>query len=378
MKMTRSALWVVITSAKLTAMTGWIIAPVVHVMREALHVDPVFAGLIITMHALVTALFYPVFGLLVDKMGMKKPFVFGLLLYGVAGGAGLVITSYWLLLVSRAVLGIGLAALLNAVNTMLDQYEKEERYQMMKAGGSSRAFGSINWPIIGGILGVFSWHLPFAVYVLTIPLGILAFAYVPDSKKEKREPFPHAGPEKDNSNLNPVFGYSFSFLTNIFLFTILVFLPQLLEEIGISFPLVISLFFIVIMVSSAAASAHYQKITSRCSLTTIVLISLTLWAGGFAIISHTDSGFIIAAAVALFGIGEGIMTSVIAAWIEKGSSTTAEKVQTFNYVGQFLAPVIFAPVMVSGFNNVFMVAGGGCVLLFVVFLAGIKKMVCNP
>ncbi len=364
MKLRRSALWIVVTSAKLTAMTGWIIAPVIHVMRADLNIDPASAGLIITMHALTAALFYPVFEPVAEK-GIKKLFVFGLLLYGIAGGSGLVITSYWLLLVGRAVLGIGLAAILNAVDTVLDLYEKEETYEMMKAGGSLRAFGSINWPIIGGILGIFSWHFPFAVYVLTIPLGIFAITCVPDIKKEKREP--RIGPEKDSSNINPVLGYSLSFLTAAFLYTILVFLPQLLDEMGISFPLFISLFFIVLMISSAAASAQYQKI-SRFPCTTLILTALALWAGGFAIISYTDSGFIIAASVVLFGIGEGVLTSVVTTWMEKIPAHTTKKARTLNYLGQFMAPIIFGPAVVLGLAHVFLVVGVICAVMVVVFL----------
>lgn len=351
MKLQSSALWIVVTAAKLIVMTGWIIAPVVHIIKAELHIDPGSAGLIITMHALTAALFYPVFEPIAEK-GIKKLFVCGLLLYGAAGGSGLVITSYWSLLVSRAVLGIGLAAVLVAVDTILDLYQQQEKYEMMKAGGSLRAFGSINWPIIGGMLGVFSWHFPFAVYVVTIPLGIAAAAYVPDIQKEKRT--------LTFSENSSALCYSISFLTAVFLYSILCFLPHILDEITISSPFFISLFFIVLMVSSAAASTYYQKITAKLSGKPLIVVALALWTAGFTIISQTDSGFIIAVSIVLFGTGEGVITSVVVA-----STGSTNKIKTFRYMGQFLAPLLFAPV---GFN-VFFTAS--CVAAFALVAVGL-------
>ena len=348
MKLQSSALWIVVTTAKLIVMTGWIIAPVVHVIKAELTIDPASAGLIITMHALTAALFYPVFEPIAEK-GIKKLFVCGLLLYGAAGGSGLVITSYWLLLASRAVLGIGLAAVLVAVDTIFNLYQQQALYEMMKAGGSLKAFGSINWPILGGMLGVFSWHFPFAVYVVAIPLGVAAAVYVPDIQKKRTPTF-------TENNFAPY--YSLSFLTAVFLYSILCFLPHILEGITISSPFFISLFFIVIMVSSAAVSTLYKKITAISRKT--ILLALTLWTGGFAIISQTDSGVIIAASVALFGIGEGIITAGLAA-----STGSTYKVQTFKYMGQFLAPLLFAP---AG-SNIFLTAS--CVAAAALVLVGL-------
>jgi len=54
------------------------------------------------------ALFNPLMGSIIDRKGVRWPFIFSLIGYGLAGGAGLLINSYWVLLVSRACLGIAL------------------------------------------------------------------------------------------------------------------------------------------------------------------------------------------------------------------------------------------------------------------------------
>ncbi len=380
MKLSGSAVWTVITSAKLVVMAGWIIAPVVHLMREGLGIDPVSAGLIITTHALFTALFYPVFGICVRRIGAKKPLVFGLLLYGVAGGSGLVITSYWFLLVSRAFLGIGYAAALTSITAILDLYEKEEVHKMMGVSKETKAFGSINWPIFGGFLGIFSWHLPFAVYLAAIPLGFLALTSVPEIEREQPKDHAEKSPSGNTLEKSVLFvACGLTFLTNILLFAILVFLPQLLEETWVSFPFFVAVFFIVVMISSSVASSQYQKISSALSRGMIIVTGLGLCALAFTAMSQTYSGLVIFASVVLFGIGEGLITSAVTAWIDdiippSLLGRTESYQRTLGYLGQFLAPVVFFPAIVlSGLPGVFLAAAGVCTVLFLVALVSSKK-----
>ena len=113
----RLTLSVILLSATLTVMAGSTLSPIVNLVREGLGVDPALAGLIITTHSLFVAIFSPLMGIFIDRIGTRKPFIFGLVLYGLAGGSGLFITSYWLLIASRAFLGIAVAAILLAVTT---------------------------------------------------------------------------------------------------------------------------------------------------------------------------------------------------------------------------------------------------------------------
>jgi len=80
----RFTLWVILASATLTVMAGSIIAPVLNLLKEELGVDPTSAGLIITTHALFMALSSPFTGNLIDRVGTRKLFVSGLILYGLA------------------------------------------------------------------------------------------------------------------------------------------------------------------------------------------------------------------------------------------------------------------------------------------------------
>ncbi|MFC1958277.1 MFS transporter, partial [Chloroflexota bacterium] len=151
------------------------LAPVVNLVRDGLGADPASAGLIITTHALFVALSSPLVGIFIDRIGTKKPFIFGLILYAIGGGSGLFINSYWLLIAGRAILGIAVAAIMSSITVIiLNLYEGSERNKIMGWRGSANSFGGMLFPLIGGALGSLSWHLPFAVYLVGLPLGLLA------------------------------------------------------------------------------------------------------------------------------------------------------------------------------------------------------------
>lgn len=375
-------LWIILAAATLTVMAGSIIAPVLNLMRDGLDVAPAYAGLIITTHGLFIALFSPLMGNLIDRIGTKKPFVFGLVLYGLAGASGLFITSYWLLIISRALLGVAVAAFFNSITVMiLNLYQGGERNKIMGWRSSANNFGGTIWPLIGGFLGVFSWHLPFAVYLLGIPLGFLVLITIPETHQEKIQDGSKAGSvlKVFRNNLILLAIYGLMFLAMILLYTIVVFLPQLLETMGISNPFFISLFISTSALSAGLTSFMYGRIKSRLSYKMIVLIALALWTVGFTTISQVFSGWLIAASIALVGIGLGMVFPTVMLWVGEIVPVSfrgriISYLGTFGFIGQFLAPVIFAPVvLLSGLNGVFLVAGGLCALLFLLVSTAMRK-----
>lgn len=153
----KTSLWVILASATLTVMAGSIIAPVLNQMGEGLGVSPSAARLLITTHGIMITVCSPAIGLLIDKVGARKPLIIGLILYGLAGGSGLVISNYALLISSRVLLGISVATIFSALTvTILNLYEGNQRNKVMGWRGSSNSVGGIIWPLIGGSLGVIS------------------------------------------------------------------------------------------------------------------------------------------------------------------------------------------------------------------------------
>lgn len=374
----RYTLWVILASATLTVMAGSIIAPVLPWMGEGLGVSPASAGLIITTHGLFIAIFSPLFGNVIDRMGPRKPYIFGLILFALAGGAGLFITSFWVLIISRAFLGIGVAAFFTSITVIiLNLYEGTDRDKVMGWRASANSLGFI-WPLIGGFLGSLSWHYPFGVYLLGIPLGVLGLFTIPETQRKSIQIT-----DKETSLLavfrkNPLLFaiYGLIFLTNILLYVVVIYLPALLKNVGVSDSVTVGLFITVMMICAGLTSFNYGKIRARLSYKKIVLTAALLWIAGFTVLSYGYLLQVIVVSVAFFGIGQGMLMPAVMVWAGETVSPVfrgrvVSYLGTFGFIGQFLSPIIFGAVfLTSGLSGVFLVAGGVSVLLF---LVGLRK-----
>ena len=369
-------LWIVLVSSTLTIVASSIIAPVINLLREDLGVDPASVGLILTIHGIFVAIFSPVFGVIIDRWGPKRVFVFGLVLFGVGGGSGLFIDSYWPLMASRAVLGIAVAAIINSMMVLIFiLYKGNTRDKIMGWRVSWNNLGGVIWPLIGGFLGLFSWHLPFGIYLVGIPLGILALLYIPESNKNTNiaalKNISLWKIFKQNKMLLTI--YALSFIVGMLFYVILIFLPQFLEVIGLSDPFLISIFITIMPIFAALTSFAYGQISSKLTYKMNTLLALVLYVIGFSLLSQTDSLLIIASSIAAMGMGYGLILPTITLWTgglvpSSFRGRIVSIIPTFYSVGIFLAPITFAPILITlGFNGIFMVAAGVCAVTLIIF-----------
>ncbi len=293
-------------------------------------------------------------GSIIDRKGIRTPIVAGLLIYGLAGGAGVLIGSFGLLLASRAILGVALASFFAATNTLiLNSYRETERVRIMGWHSSAQSLGGIIWPMVGGGLGALSWHMPFAVYLMAIPIGFIAAAVLPRESTERPEDMPVT----DTSVLGifrekPILLLvcSLMFYINFHLYTIIIYLPQLLETYGISNSFLLSLFIAAITVASGTIAFFYWRFRQLLSYRPMVTIALGLCAAAFALITMTASIPLIVAAVMLFGIGMAFIYPTCFLWV--GDLVPPDFRGRFSayllmtaFMAQFAVPVVFAPVL---------------------------------
>jgi MFS family permease len=62
---------------------------------------------------------------------------------------------------------------------ILNLYEGTRQVKIMGWHGSAQSLGGVVWPMAGGALGALSWHMPFAVHLVAIPIGIVAAMGIP-------------------------------------------------------------------------------------------------------------------------------------------------------------------------------------------------------
>jgi MFS transporter, ACDE family, multidrug resistance protein len=380
----KSILWLLLLSSTLTVMAGSIIGPVVRDIRIGLGVNPSSAGLIITMHGIFVFLLSPLVGVLIDKIGSKVPYVFGLLVYGAAGGAGLFLDSFPLLLVSRAFLGVGVALIYTSVTVMiLNFYKGREKNKVMGFRGSANSIGAVAWPLIGGALGTISWHMPFGVYLLAVPLGFLALALMPNIERviTKRE---RSVISIFRENIVLAAIYTFMLLVNLLLYVNIVYLPEILEPLGITSSFQVSLFFAAMGIAGGTTATQYDWVKERVSYQQIVPTIFLLWSVGFSVGTFGDSIWTYVLSVALFGIGQGLALPTVMLWVGDLISPTfhgtfSSYLSTFGYLGQFLSPIVFAPIVTwLGLEQVYLAAlivalGGFACSLFYLYTQEEKR-----
>ena len=381
----RLLLFVILSAATLTVMTGAIISPVQNLIRDGLGIDAAYAGTIITTHGLFMAIFSLFMGSLIDRRGVRGPFIAGLFLFGIAGGSGLIINSYWPLITSRAIMGIALSSIFTCINvTILDTYEGEERDRVMGWRGSAQSLGGILWPPLGGILGDISWHLPFSIYLLAIPLGVTAYTAVKDQASRERIDESQGNVSifsiiKSQPVILVIFGLMF--FSSFQLYAVVIHIPQLLELFGVSSSLKISSFIAAMATAAGLISLIYGRIRGRLSYRIISMAGVIMWAVVFYIISGAQSQLTIMLSVFFLGVSQGLIMPTVMAWIGEVVPASfrgrfSSYLGTFGFMGQFLSPILLAPALIHfGIRHVFTVSSLLGLVWFLILISGFRKTV---
>jgi len=360
-------------------MAGAILGPVVNQIGAGLDVRQSLAGLVITTHGLFIVLASPIAGVLIDRHGPRRLYILGLVVYALAGGAGLVVTSFPVLLVTRAVLGVAVAFVYTGVTVLIYNLysgRRKDRAMGLRAGANS--VGASVWPLVGGILGTVSWQVPFGVYLVGLPLGVAALLFVPEPAMES-DPSESDGAGGSLRVLVDVITeaplllavYLLYFLANVLLYSIVVYYPGILETYGLESSFQISLYLSVMGIAGGVSAALYDRIHRLFSYGQLARIALLLWTIGFAVVPVANSPVVAIAPVVLFGLGQGLVFPTAMLWVEElvpasRKGQFSSYIAMFGYVGQFLSPVVFGPVAAGfGVVAVFGVAAGVVAALLV-------------
>jgi len=144
----------------------------------------VFAGLLLTM------------GALGDRFGRKLALTLGLVLFGAASVFAAFAGSASVLIVARAVMGVGGALIMPATLSIITNiFTGKERGRAIAIWAAVAGLGIVIGPTLGGwLLQHFWWGSVFLVNVVIVTVAILAgFALVPESKDPNATPLDPVG-----------------------------------------------------------------------------------------------------------------------------------------------------------------------------------------
>ncbi len=129
-------------------------------------------------------------GYLVRHLSERQLIVSGLLCVSLAGSFPLLIQNYWLVLLSRCFLGMGLGMInAKAISIISERYEGKERVQMLGLRGSAEVVGGALFTLAVGQLLRFNWIWSFAIYAFGFLILIAYLIWVPEKPSQVAESF---------------------------------------------------------------------------------------------------------------------------------------------------------------------------------------------
>lgn len=159
--------------------------PVLPVIEKRLQISSLQVSMIITVYSIFAIFLIPIAGYLSDRFGRKKIIIPSLLL-AAAGGAltgwasWQMANPFWVILIGRAIQGIGSAGAMPVVMPCVGDMFKDEQ-EITKGLGlieTANTFGKVLSPILGAFLAAMIWFLPFWFIPILCLISILLVIFL--------------------------------------------------------------------------------------------------------------------------------------------------------------------------------------------------------
>ena len=166
-----------------------VVSPVLPSIAAAFDLSEARVGLVVSAFFLPTIVTIPLSGVLADVYGRRRIVLGSLLLFGGSGGAIAATSDFQVLLVLRAIQGIGLSGLTPLAVTILgDMYTDARAAAAYGIRSSVHGVAQILIPVAAGGLAEVAWNFPFLLYLVAIPMFGLAFVYLPETGQRVTNP----------------------------------------------------------------------------------------------------------------------------------------------------------------------------------------------
>lgn len=358
----------ILMGSALSVLAATILAPalpsMLTVFKDVPNAD-LLVRLVMTTPALFIAIGAPLAGFLLDRLGRKPVLIVGLIVYSVAGSAGFFLDSIYAILISRAILGLSIAAVMSGFTTLIiDYFEGTELNRFMGYQSAFISFGGMGFLFIGGLLADTSWQLVFLVHLVAVIILLSTMLTV--NEPERNHAADENGAQRERSavpykTLGLIYLTTFVSMLVFFIFPLQI--PFYLQGAsGIKSSLVglaLSLQGLV----AAIIAFQYTRLKQRLSFSTIFFMIFLFFGLNHLILSFTDDYGYAVAALAIGGLGIGLLPANVNVWLAsvvpsdiRGRAVGGLTMSLF--FGQFLTPIITQPFVTTlGLNRMFLVFG---------------------
>lgn len=311
-KPTKLTLVAILLSSMLILMGGAAVAPALNEIKLAFPGQDFMTSLIITLPSLAVAIVGYAVGLAADRFGKVKVLFLALAIFIVAG-----VASYWLptlesILVARFILGIGIAGITSTVTALIAEYYGGiQRVKVLSYQSAAMGIGVLILEFTGGTLAEISWRTPFLVYLIGIPILIMAILSMREprmsehDKDEIADIVAHEKFRKADYKIVALCYVSIFFCMNL-VFLLPTSIPIVLSGLGVSSSIV-GLFLGFHGVANAVFSILYRRITARIPPFRILGLGFLCMGVGFAVLILWPSVPLAIFTLIITGVGVGMI-----------------------------------------------------------------------
>ncbi|MDU1845098.1 MAG: MFS transporter [Niallia nealsonii] len=171
--------------------------PVLPSIEQKLNISSFQVSMIITVYSVLAIILIPVAGYLSDHIGRKRVIIPSLIIAAIGGvisgiAAWLMDNSYWVILIGRALQGVGAAGAFPIVLPLVGDLFKDEEEVSSTLGviETANTFGKVLSPILGAFLAGFIWFIPFMSIPVFCLISIVLILFFVKSPKSKVKPLP--------------------------------------------------------------------------------------------------------------------------------------------------------------------------------------------
>jgi MFS family permease len=271
------------------------------------------AGPVLAAVTVPGILLTPLTGLLADRYGRRVVLTGCLLAFGVGGGLGALAPSFALLVTTRLVQGAGAAGLINLIVVVIaDAWDGAERARRMGRNSAALAAAMVALPPIGGTLAALGgWRLAFVPYWAGVVVAAAVWRWLPRSSSMggdvgilRAAAYVVAAP-------GPRRWTGLGALVFLLLFgLVLTVLPAQLAGLGLDAGargVVLAL----PALTSVLAGLALGRLTTRLDRGRLLAAAFGLWAAAFGLVAAAPELPVIAGALLLYGLGEGVLIPVL-------------------------------------------------------------------
>lgn len=289
-------------------------------------------------------------GVLANFMKKKTILYIGFVLYIIGGLGPMIAPTFNLVLVCRALLGVGTGLFLPfAAGLIADFFKGEERDKMIGYQSTAVALGNIVTSILAGVLATINWRLSFLIYAFAIITFLLVAFKMPEPPKIEKQKG-----EGGMVNKRMLFVCFSIFIYAIIYYAFFGYLAFVVDSKGLGNAASTGFATMIMTAVSMIAGIIFAKVITSLGRAALPMI-LVLNVIGFYLLSAAASFPMILVASVFIGMGFGLLMPYGTVKVTNAAPPAAAVFanglyMTFVNIGTAVSPTILVAVG-KGFNN---------------------------